>query len=116
MDATGTNSSSSALAFTHLDHVTEPFELPKAPKDSLIPIKANGRDIHVPPAFVDIISDISRFTTMFESALKKAVPGLKSDSGTLLTARIVHNKKPELEGALRGMDRYVPFFLKGIGG
>ena len=98
---------SSAFAFAYLVYALEPFEPPEGPKDTLVPIKANGKDINVPPAFVDIISDISRFATNFELALKKAVPGLKSSSGTLWTARIVRGKKPELEKALRGMDEYV---------
>ena len=102
---------SSAFAFACLVYVLEPFEPPRSPKDSLIPIKANGRDIRVPPAFVDVISDISKFATRFELALKKAVPGLKSSSGTLWTARIVRGEKPELEKALQAMDEYVPCFL-----
>jgi hypothetical protein len=102
---------SSAFAFACLVYVLEPFEPPGAPKDTLIPIKANGRDIHVPPAFVDLISDISKFATRFELALKKAVPGLKSSSGTLWTARIVRGEKPELEKALRAMDECVLLFL-----
>lgn len=101
---------SSAFAFAYLVYALEPFEPPQRSKDSLIPIKANGRDIHIPPAFVDVISDISKFATKFELALKKAVPGLKSSSGTLWTARIVRGKKPELEKALQGMDEYVSFF------
>jgi hypothetical protein len=103
-------SSAFAFAFAYLVYVLEPFEPPKGPKDSLIPIKANGRDIHVPPTFIDVISDISKFATKFELALKKAVPELKSSSGTLWTARIIRGKKPELEKALQGMDRYLPFF------
>jgi len=103
---------SSALAFACVVYALEPFELPPHPKDPLIPIKANGRDIRVPPAFVDIISDISKFATRFEFALEKAVPGLKSDSGTLWTARIVRGEKPELEEALRVMDECVSFFLE----
>jgi len=101
-----------AFAFACLVLIVESSELPPRPKDPLIPIKANGRDIRVPPAFVDIISDISKFATRFELALKKAVPGLKSDSGTLWTARIVRGEKPELEKALRIMDRCVWFFLE----
>lgn len=98
---------SSAFAFAYLVYALEPFEPPAGLQGSLIPIKANGRDIHVPPAFVDIISDISKFATKFELALKNAVPGLKSSSGTLWTARIVRGQKPELEKALQGMDKYV---------
>ena len=103
---------SSAIAVACLALILESSELPPRPKDPLIPIKANGRDICVPPAFVDIISDISKFATRFELALKKAVPGLKSDSGTLWTARIVRGEKPELEKALRIMDGCVSFFLE----
>ena len=99
---------SSAFAFAYLVYALEPFEPPEGPRDSLIPIKANGRDICVPPALVDVMSDISKFATKFEFALKKAVPGLKSSSGTLWTARIVRDEKPELQKALQGMDRYVP--------
>ncbi|KAF9644620.1 hypothetical protein BDM02DRAFT_3272284 [Thelephora ganbajun] len=95
---------SSAFAFAYLVYALEPFEPPERPKGSLIPIKANGRVIRVPPAFVDVISDLSKFATKFELALKKAVPGLKSSSGTLWTARIVRGKKPELGKALQGMD------------
>ncbi|KAF9791949.1 hypothetical protein BJ322DRAFT_4576 [Thelephora terrestris] len=95
---------SSAFVFAYLVYTLEPFEPSERPKDYLIPIKANGRDIRVPPALVDVISDISKFATKFEIALKKAVPDLKSDSGSLWTARIVRGKKPELEAALRGMD------------
>jgi len=101
---------SSAFAFAYLVYAFEPFEPTDGPKEPLIPIKANGKDIRVPPAFVDVISDISKFATNFELALKKAVPGLKSSSGTLWTARVVRGKKPELEKALQGMDRYVPLF------
>jgi len=101
---------SSAFAFAYLVYAFEPFEPPEGPKETLIPIKANGKDIHVPPAFVDVISDISKFATNFELALKKAVPGLKSSSGTLWTARVVRGKKPELEKALQGMDKYALFF------
>jgi len=107
---------SSAFAFAYLVYALEPFEPPEGPKDSLIPIKANGRDIYVPPAFVDVISDISKFATKFELALKKAVPGLKSSSGTLWTARIVRGKNPELEKALHGMEKYVPFFAEMLSG
>ena len=96
---------SSAFAFAYLVYVLEPFEPPRGPKDSLIPIRANGRDIRVPPAFVDITCDISKFATEFELALKKAVPGLKSSSGSLWTTRIVRGEKPELEKALRGVDK-----------
>jgi len=108
---------SSAFAFAYLVYAFEPFEPPEPPKDpSLIPIKANGRDIHVPPGFVDVMSDISKFATKFELALKKAVPGLKSSSGTLWTARIVRGRKPELEKALQGMDKYVLFFPEILSG
>ena len=100
---------SSAFVFAYLVYALEPFEPPERPKNALIPIKANGRDIHVPPALVDVISDISKFATKFELALKKAVPDLKSSSGSLWTARIIRGKKPELEQALRGMDGYVQF-------
>ena len=98
---------SSAFAAAYLVYALEPLAGPKNP---LIPIKANGRDIRVPPEFVDIVSDISNFATKFELALKKAVPDLKSDSGTLWTARIVRGRKPGLEKALQGMDKYVLFF------
>ena len=107
---------SSAFAFAYFVYASQPFEPPARPKDSLIPIKANGRDICVPPMFVDVISDISKFATKFELALKKAVPELKSSSGTLWTARIVRGKKPELEKALQGMDRYTPFFAEMLRG
>ena len=100
----------SAVAFAYLVHALEPFEPPAGPKGPLIPIKANGRDIRVPPGFADIVSDISKFATKFEVALKKAVPELKSDSGTLWTARLVRGKKPGLEKALQGMDGCVPSF------
>ena len=100
---------SSAFAFACLVYTLEPFEPPERPK-TLIPIKANGRDIDVPPAFVDVILDISKFATKFELALKKAVPELTSTGGSLWTARIVRGKKPELEKALRGMDECVTFF------
>jgi len=103
---------SSAFVFAYFVYAFEPFEPPERPKGPLIPIRANGRNINVPPAFVDITSDISKFATKFELALKKAVPGLKSDSGTLWTARIVRGEKPELEKALQGMDEYVVFFLE----
>jgi hypothetical protein len=103
---------SSAFAFAYLVYVLEPFEPPAGPKDTSIPIRANGKHIRVPPAFVDAISDISKFATKFELALKKAVPDLKSSSGTLWTARIVRGKKPELEKALRGMDECVVFFAE----
>lgn len=101
---------SSTITFILFVRALEPFEPPAGPKRPLIPIKANGRDISVPPEFVDIVSDISKFVTKFEQALKKAVPELKSDSGTLWTARIVRGKKPELEKALQGMDGCVPSF------
>ena len=112
MDAFEISWFSSAFVFAYLVYTLEPFEPPEGPEDPLIPIKANGRVIHVPPAFVDVISDISKFATKFELALKKAVPGLKSSSGTLWTARIVRGKKPELEKALQGMDKYGPFFAE----
>lgn len=95
---------SSAFVFAYLVYSFEPSEPQERPAGSLIPIKANGRDIRVPPALVDAISDISKFATKFELALKKAVPDLKSSSGSLWTARIVRGKKPELEKALEGMD------------
>ena len=101
---------SSAFAFAYLVCAFEPFEPPDGPKGPLIPIKAKGKDIRVPPEFIDVISDISKFATKFEFALKKAVPGLKSSSGTLWTARIVRGEKPELEKALQGMDECVPCF------
>ena len=101
---------SSAFTAAYFVYALEPFEPPAGPKDPLIPIKANGRDIRVPPEFVDIVSDISKFTTKFELALKKAVPDLKSDSGTLWTARIVRGRKPGLEKGLQGMNKYVLFF------
>jgi hypothetical protein len=94
---------SSAFAFAYLIVILEPFEPPQRPRDPLIPIKANGKEIRVPPTFVDVISDISKFATKFELALKKAVPELTSTGGSLWTARIVRGKKPELEKALRGM-------------
>ena len=100
---------SSAFVFAYLVYALEPFEPSERPSSALIPIKANGRDIRVPPALVDVISDISKFATKFELALKKAVPDLKSSSGSLWTARIIRGKKPELEQALRGMDGYVQF-------
>jgi len=112
MDATGIAWLSSAFALAYLACAFEPFELPERPEEPLIPIKANGRDIYVPPAFVDVIFDISKFATRFEFALKKAVPELESSSGTLWTIRIVRGEKPELEKALRAMDEYVPFFLE----
>ena len=102
---------SSAFAFAYLIVVLEPLEPPqRLARDPLIPIKANGKEIRVPPAFVDVISDISKFATKFELALKKAVPELTSTGGSLWTARIVRGKKPELEKALRGMDEYATFF------
>ena len=107
---------SSAFAFAYLVYALEPFELPdqppapKARHHELIPVRANGRDIRVPPAFVDVMSDISKFATKFELALKKAVPELSSTGGSVWTARVVRGKRPELEEALRGMDEYVRFF------
>ena len=104
---------SSAFAFAYLIVVLEPFEPPQQPRNPSIPINANGKEIHVPPAFVDVISDISKFATKFELALKKAVPELTSTGGSLWTARIVRGKKPELEKALRGMDEYATSFFWG---
>lgn len=106
----------SAFACVYLIYLCDPLESPERPKAPLVPIKANGRDICVPPAFVDAISDISKFGTEFELALKKAVPELTSTGGSLWTARIVREKKPELENALRGMDKCVAFFLDLRGG
>ena len=107
---------SSAFAFAYLVYTLEPLEPPGAPKSSLIPIKAKGRDIRVPPTFVDVMSDISKFATKFELALKKAVPELISTGGSLWTARIVRGEKPELEKALRGMDEYATCFPETSGG
>ena len=110
---------SSAFVFAYWVYAYEPLEPSKRPKkrpeDSLIPIKAKGEDICVPPAFVDATCDLSEFATQFDLALKKAVPELKLSSGTLWTARIVRGKKPEVEKALRGMDEYVVFSSKGMG-
>lgn len=107
---------SSAFAFAYLVYACESFEPPERSKAPLIPIKANGRDIRVPQAFVDVISDTSKFATRFELALKKAVPELTSTGGSLWTARIVRGKKPELEKALRGMDECVALFLDMLEG
>lgn len=100
-----------ALLFGVLVYAFEPFDLPEhleeGSDDSLIPIKANGRDIRVPSALVDVTSDISKFATNFELALKKAVPELPSTGGSMWTVRIVRGKRPELEDALEGMDEYV---------
>lgn len=103
---------SSAIAFAALIYVIEPFEPPGGPKGPLIPILIDGRVVRVPPAFIDAWSETSKFTAEFEVALQEAVPGLRSSSGTLWTTRIIRNKKPELVGALRGMDEYVLFFPK----
>lgn len=115
MDASEIAWFSSAFAFACFVYALEPSKPPEGPKDSLIPINANGEVIHVPPAFIDAISDLSKFVTKFELALKKAVPGLKSSSGTLWTTRMVRDKKPELEKALQGMDWCVPFFPEVYG-
>jgi hypothetical protein len=111
MDASEIAWFSSAFAFACFVYSLEASEPPGGPKESLIPINVNGKIIHVPPAFADAISDLPKFVTKFELALKKAVPGLKSSSGTLWTTRMVRDKKPELEKALQGMDWCVPLFL-----
>ena len=106
---------SSAFAFAYLVYAFEPFEPSEGPKEPLIPIKANGKNICAPPAFVDVKSDISKFSTNFELALKKAIPELESSSGTLWTTRIVRSKKPELGKALQGMDECVLFISEMCG-
>lgn len=87
---------SSTSVFTHRVYEFELLEPPVGPKDPLIPITANRRDIHPLTEFVDTTFNTSRFATKFELALKKAIPVLGSDSGTLWNPRTVRGKKPEL--------------------
>lgn len=106
---------SSAVAFACAVYAFEPNSNSKPPED-LIPVKANGRDIRVPPAFFEAMLDVSTFATKFELALKKAVPELTSTGGSLWTARIVRGKKPELEKAVRAMDECDAFFAEILQG